>query len=106
MFEDHQLDRYRREARAALESFLGRLSLPTLETGEVRPLELKLSAELRVSGGVEPQTLEMTATPLKVRTETRVLMTGAALSARLPRRLEEFFDASDLPAVDAALKRF
>lgn len=105
VFDDDQLDRYQQEARNALENFLDRLTLPTLTTGPTYPLELTLTASLRTSGPLPPQTLELVVTPLKVRTETDLLTFGAALPAKAPLRgLEEFFDASDLSRLDDILK--
>ena len=102
MFEP-DLDRLKAEALAALQDFLGRLSLPTLETGPTRALELRLSAELRTSGPLPPQTLELIVTPLKVRSETNLITTGAALPVRTPR-LEDYFSPSDLKRIDDILK--
>ena len=100
---ESRLDRYRREARAALENFLDRIVLPTLDIGEVQALELTLSAELRISGGLEPQTLELSLTPLKTRTATSVLTTGEMLPVKTPR-LEDYFSPIDLKHIDDILE--
>lgn len=102
MFET-DLDRLKAEACAALETFLDRLTLPTLSTGPTQPLELTLTASLRASSPLPPQTMEMTATPLKVRAKSTVITTGAALPVKTPR-LEDYFAASDLRRIDDILE--
>lgn len=80
------LDRMKAQARAALETFLDALTVPTLTTGPTQPLELTLTASLRTSGPLPTQTLEMTATPFMTRTESTVVTTGAALPVNAPVR--------------------
>ncbi len=105
MIETYQLDRMKDEARAALETFLDALTVPDLSTGPMYPLKLTLTASLRTSGPLPPQTLELSVTPLKVRTETSLITFGAAPSVEVPlRRLEEFFSPDDLSRIDDILE--
>ncbi len=101
-----QLDRLKNEARAALESYLDRLTLPELQGFDpTRPLELTLHASLRTSGPLPLQTLELVATPLQTHKVTNLLTSGA--TPEEPEKiqpLEAYVSSEDLIRLDDLLK--
>ena len=101
MIEDPTLARFKSEARNTLETYLDRLTLPELQGfAPARPLELKVSASLRTTGPMSPQTLTLSVTPLKTRTVTSLITFGERTE---PRRLEEFVASDDLYRIDELL---